>query len=37
MVVFIKIFSQRWSILSFDEQEECSGYDIKRQIYETKV
>ena len=37
MVVFIKIFNQRWSVLSFDEQQDCSGLDIKRQICETKV
>ncbi|CAB4012335.1 SDE2 homolog, partial [Paramuricea clavata] len=36
MVVFIKIFNQRWSVLSFDEQQDCSGLDIKRQICETK-
>ncbi|XP_028396012.1 replication stress response regulator SDE2-like [Dendronephthya gigantea] len=36
MVVFIKIFNQQWSVLSFDEQQECSGYDIKQRIYQTK-
>jgi hypothetical protein len=27
----------KWSVLSFDEQQDCSGLDIKRQICETKV
>ena len=37
MVVFIQIFNQRWDILSFSEQHDCSGSEIKRLICEAKV
>ena len=37
MVVFIQIFNQRWDILSFSGQQDCSGFDVKRLICEAKV